>query len=72
MHVNTVFSCEQATWEQSIIEPVYIIQKGCKKKDKAPPASKQLNIDWNGYPPLDEDSLSDDTTHNRHIAALEK
>ena len=72
LHVNTVFICEQASWEQKITERVYNVQKGCKKKDEAPPASKRPRIDQGRYPPLDEDSLPDDTTYSRHIAALEK
>ena len=74
MHVNTVLLklCEQASWEQKITERVYNIQKGCKRKDEAPPASKRPRIGRGRYPPLNEDSLPDDTTYSRHIAALEK
>ena len=72
MHVHTVSIHEQASWEQKITERVYNIQKGCRKKDEAPPASKRPRINRGRYPPLDEDSLPDDTTYSRHIVALEK
>ena len=62
----------QASWEQKISDRVYNVQKGCKKKDESPPASKRPRLDLSHYPPLDEGNLPDDTTFSRHMGALDK
>ena len=64
----------QASWERRLINRVYNVSKGEKKRqredDDATPTAKKRPKILDRYPPLNPADITDESTHERHMKAL--
>lgn len=64
----------QASWEQKLIDRVYNVEKGHRKRTNDEPCrpSKKRKKGSDRYPPLSHYNLSDEATQSRNYAAMTK
>ena len=62
----------QASWEQKLIDRVYNVEKGCRKRasDASTQSTRKKRKGLDRYPPVTH--LSDEATYHRNAAALDK